>query len=261
MSGAVPAEEAIVLWNNLFEVSPANEFVIIQTVSRLEKLRRTQPNNLMARVALLKGYTLLGKVEFAIDLADGIWNVRSLLAPSVAASFATLIYHLGMYERFLELAVDTSLDAALIERKQSQMKPIVFWRLGDLDKVRQCADSFVVNTIGRPDLNAFLLELERRGLNGHFGAHQRIIREETIRQQVASTVFGIKDESDQTEICTIIYTPDTYKDRVAREDRIRNRLHSYYAQRGLANSGYWQLMPATLLSHKAVSFGSEKAAA
>lgn len=265
MSGAVPAEEALVLYNELVSLSPADEEAVARIAARLDQIRRTQPGNLNVRMALLKAYCLLGKAGFANDLANGLWNVRHSLASAVARNYALMIYDLGMYEKFLEFTEDPFSNPPPQKNSLANLWFNAFWRLGRLDDIRKYGGRFRSTRENHQDVERLFSELEGRKLTAHFAAHQHIIREETDRLQICASITAVCDEevdnSSEIEFATLIYVNEAYKERISREDVIRHRLETYYARFGLQGSGYWHLMPVILQSHKAISFDTESRAA
>lgn len=259
MSRAVPAEKAVELYNTLLRLPKTDELAISRIAFQLESLRRAQPGNLNARVALLKAYCLLGRVELANELANGLWHVRSGMGRNAKKTYTTAVHNLGLYEKFVEVCSEISDE---LESKKDSIEIELlftsFWRLGDLQSAKSYNEIMFHNTVDFENWQAiwkmYFAELEIRGLASHFREHQRIVREETAGKQIASTAVPMQDTDSGPQVVTFIFLPEMYKDRVAREDRILNRLEQYYNKYNLEHSGYWELNPTVLLHHHAIAY-------
>ena len=173
MNLIAPNDDVIDLYEKLITLpySAIKEISVIQ--ANLSQIVQTRPDDISAKVALLKTYTMLGKAVEGIKLAENIWRQGGKIASYVEETYMELLISLGMYDWCLNLALpkfEKEFDLEVVY-------PLVFniaIGMGDLNLLERAA---VKANLGleTETIKLFVKHQKDAGLETHFAKQQQLV--------------------------------------------------------------------------------------
>ena len=231
MTSGAPAEASVDFYNQLLRLPCSDKEAIGHIEFRLRALRRKQPNELQTIVALLQALTMGGKTGEAIDTADHLWGQRDWLDTDRQLTFLAQLSSLGMFGRAKELAVKF-LDVPGLCANPEFILLVVHIAVGagDLDLMHTAADCEVDATLSR-QIEAFVEELQRLGLDSHFERHQATVQNVIYGHQCS--YLPIFYDAEAPELSVYVYANERREKRRLLENEIDDALADYFAEEGV----------------------------
>ena len=245
MTSGAPAKASIDFYNQLLRLPCSDKEAIGHIEFRLRALRRKQPNDLQTMVALLQALTMGGKAGEAIETADYLWGERDWLDTDRQLTFLAQLSSLGILGRAKELAVKF-LDAPGLCANPEFISLVVHIAVGagDLDLMRTAVDCEMDATLSR-QIESFVEELQRLGLDSHFEQHQATIRNVVHGHQCS--YWPIFFDAEAPELSVYIYANKGREDRRLLENEIDDALAKYYVEQGVDPSLFVPLITTHVL--------------
>jgi hypothetical protein len=151
-----------------------------------------------------------------------------------------------MYDRARELA-----SALLVERGDTPRPSLVGGAIqvavgtGDVELLKKVPE-WGISSDFRDQIEGFVSELQRAGLESHFARHQSIVHE-IVSGDLCSHLGIFQKNDGRFELSVYIYVNEERSVRRGLEERIDAALAEYYTDQGLDPTAYVPLITTSVL--------------